>query len=250
VVTEEVKISICDDNILELEKAQKAVEEFIVTKQADHQIIFVTFTNGNNMLSYINKHGDFDLLILDILMPGMNGIELAEEIRCKNNNCKIIFLSSSPEFAVNSYKVNAFYYLLKPFSNMELTSLMNKALNSMAEEKSNSIVIKGKSNLTRVQIHTILYVESVKHQLYFHMNNNEILSCYSSIKEFYDILLSDSRFIQCHRSFIVNMNYVKSISTKDFVLQDKTMIPISKQVYQHIKDTYINYFFNKGNVSI
>lgn len=249
-MTVEVKISICDDNKPELEKAQKAVEEFIVTKQADHQITVVTFTNGNDMLSYINKHGGFDLLILDILMPGMNGIELAEEIRCNNNGCKIIFLTSSPEFAVNSYKVNAFYYLLKPFSNVELTSLLNKALSTMGEEKSSSIVIKGKNNLTRVQIHAIQYVESVKHQLYFHMNNNEILSCYSSIREFQEILLSDARFKQCHRSFIVNMNYVKSISTKDFVLQDKTLIPISKQVYQQIKDAYINYFFDKGNISL
>jgi len=246
-VREKVKISICDDNELELEKAKKAVDEFIATKQADHQITIDTFTNGSDMLSYINKHGAFDLLILDIVMPGMNGIELAEEIRHANSSCKIVFLTSSREFAVNSYKVNAFYYLLKPFSNMEFVSLLNKALNAMAEEKSNSIVIKGKSNLTRVQIHTIQYVESVKHQLWFHMNNGEIISCYSSMSEFQEILLSDSRFIQCHRSFLVNMSYVISISGKDFVLQDKTLIPVSKQGYQQVKDAYIDYFFGKGS---
>lgn len=242
-----MKIAICDDDNFELEKIKNAVDKFIVSKQTNHQITVNTFTNGNDLLCYINKHGGFDLLILDIIMPGMNGIELAIEIRISNSNCKIVFLTSSPEFAVNSYKVNALYYLLKPFSESELKSLLDKALDGMEEEKSKSIVVKGKGKLKSVQIHTIQYIESVKHTIIFHLRNNEVISCYGTMNEFHDILLSDRRFIKCHKSFIVNMNYVISISNKDFILDDKTLIPISRQVYQQVKNAYIDCFFEKGD---
>ena len=241
-----MKIALCDDDCLELEKIKNAVDEFIVSNQSSHQITVETFTNGDSLLCQITKHGGFNLLILDIIMPGMNGIDLAKEIRINNSNCKIIFLTSSPEFAVNSYKVNALYYLLKPFSGTELKSLLNKTLDEIDEEKSNSVVVKEKSKLTRVQIHTIQYIESVKHTIIFHLRSNEVISCYGTMNEFYDILLSDKRFIKCHMSFIVNMNYVISISNKNFVLVDKTLIPISRQVYQQVKNKYIDYFFEKG----
>jgi len=243
----QVKIAICDDDFYELKKTKNTIDEFIVLNQNDHKITLKTFANGNDLLCYINKYGEFDLLLLDIIMPGMNGIELATEIRIKNSNSIIIFLTSSPEFAVSSYKINAFYYLLKPFLDSELTLLLNKALATLGEEKSNNIVVKEKGKLTRVQIHTIQYIESIKHTMMFHLRNNEMISCYGTMNEFHDILLSDERFVKCHKSFIVNLNSVISISNKDFILSDKTLIPISKQTFPQVKNAYIDFFFKKGS---
>jgi len=240
-----VKIAICDDDSTELENIKSAVDEFIVSKQPNSQITVDVFTNGSDLLCYLNKHNDYDLLILDIIMPDMNGIALAAEIRNINISCKIIFLTSSPEFAVNSYKVNAFCYLLKPFSRDEINSLLNKALDDTEEEKSKSIVVKENGRLTRVQIHMIQYIESIRHIVIFHLRDNRVISCYSTMKEFHDILLSDNRFIKCHQSFIVNMNHVISITKNDFVLVDKTLIPISRQIHQQVKNKYIDYFFEK-----
>ena len=179
-------------------------------------------------------------------MPGMNGIELATEIRYKNSECKIIFLTSSPEFAVSSYKVDAYYYLLKPFIASELMDVIQKMISQMKDETSTSIVIKNNGKLTRIQIHTIRFIESARHTIQFHLYNDEILTCYGTINEFSDMLLSDKRFIRCHKSFIINLNYVQSISGTDFVMFDKTLIPISRQSYQQIRNAYIDFFFNKG----
>ena len=245
-----MNIALCDDDIVGLENAKSVVTNFIAENQSNNKITLNTFTNGDDLLCYIAKSGGFDLLILDILMPGMNGIELATEIRRKDADCKIIFLTSSPEFAINSYKVNAFYYLLKPFNENDLKSLLCKVLNQMVKEKSASIVIKEAGKLTRVQIPTIRYMESIKHTTNFHLNNNEVLSCYSSINEFEEILLSYKGFVRCHKSFLVNMNYVISISSRNFVLTDETLIPISRQAYGQVKNAYINYFFEKGNESV
>lgn len=241
-----MKIAICDDDIFELQKIKSAVDQFILSKQSDQAITVNTFTNGDDLLSHMNKHGRFDLLILDIIMPGFNGIEIATEIRANHNDCKIVFLTSSPEFAVTSYKVKAFYYLLKPFLVSEINALMNMALAEMVKEKSGSVLIKEKGKLTRVQICRIRYVESVNHTIYFHLYDNEILSCYSTMNEFHDNLLSDKRLIKCHKSFIVNMDYVVSLTSKDFILDDNIHIPISRKTYQVVKNSYFNYFFGKG----
>jgi DNA-binding LytR/AlgR family response regulator len=244
---EKLKIAICDDDNTELKMIKRTVDEFISIKQKEHLISADTFKNGDELLSYINKHERYDLLILDIIMPGMNGLELAAEIRRNDSTCKILFLTSSPEFAVNSYHVNAYYYLLKPFFGNELKNLLNRALNEIGEEKSTSIVIKEKGKLTRVPIHTIQYVECVKHTIFFHLHDNVVISCYGTLNEFSEILLSDKLFIKCHKSFIANMKHIVSISAKDFIMSDKTLVPISRQVYQQIKNTYIDYFFERGN---
>jgi len=242
-----MRIALCDDDINELEKVKKSVSEFIEENSDTNQITVNSFTNGDDLLSFISKNSGFDLLILDIVMPGMNGIELATEIRIINENCKIIFLTSSPEYAVNSYKVNAFNYLIKPFSDIELKLLLNKAFAQLGEDNTKFIIVKEKGKLTRVQINMIQFVESIKHTMVIHLKGADSIVCYSTMNEFYDILLLDKRFVKCHKSFIVNMNYIKSITSKDFILIDKTLIPISKQVYAQIKNIYIDYFFEKAS---
>lgn len=242
-----MKIALCDDDLNELQKTKNVIDQFIAKNHSDYQVTLQTYTNGDDLLLHIDNNEKFDLLILDILMPGMNGIDLAKEIRLKNTYCKIIFLTTSPEFALASYKVDAFNYLLKPFSHEEFESLLSKILFTLKKEKSTSIVLKVGGKLIKVQTHNILYIESIKHIMNFHLRNGELLSCYGTMKEYNEILLSEKQFIRCHKSFIVNMDFVMSISSKDFVMVDKTLIPISRQGYPIVKNAYIQNVFEKGN---
>lgn len=240
-----MKVAICDDDILELDKIREILTGFISVKQAEYDITLETFTDGFELLSFINRISPFDLIVLDIIMPVINGIDVAAEIRKTNNDCKIIFLTSSPEFAVNSYKVKAFYYLLKPYKKQELLDSLDRAMISVLDEQSKSVVIKGKTGLRRIPLHMIEYIESVKHTLNFHLSGSETIPCYAKMEEFREYLLSDRRFIQCHQSFIVNMSRIAQITNKIFVLQDKTLIPISRTVYSQVKQAYIQYFFHE-----
>lgn len=242
-----MKIAICDDDRLEKNLIENTVQEFVILKQPVRQVNVHTFTNGEDLLLYIQKHGVFDLFILDIILPGLNGIELAAEIRKMSTSCKIIFLTNSPEFAVESYKVGAFYYLLKNYQKSELLSLLNKALEEISREDVGSIVLKEKGKLTRVQKNTIQYIESMNHTVCFHLRNHQSISCFSTMNEYQAVLLSDKRFIRCHKSFIVNMDYVTSISNMDFILEGDVLVRISRKDYQRVKDDYLDYFFNKGN---
>lgn len=241
-----VRVAICDDDALELKKIKAAILEFISLKQADAEITLDTFTSGPELLHFVNHTASFDLIVLDILMPYMTGIEVAAQLRKANNDVKIVFLTTTPEFAVNSYKVNAFYYLLKPFARQELFSLLDKALYLKQAEEAGSIVIKGKTGLNRIPLYMIEYVESVKHTLNFHLRGGETDSCYKKMGDYREQLLADERFVHCHQSFIVNMGRVAQITGKYFVMQDQTQIPISRTVYPQVKQAYIQYFFHKG----
>jgi DNA-binding LytR/AlgR family response regulator len=241
-----VRIAICDDNALELTKIKDAVLSFIQSKQAEAEITLNEFSSGLELLNFISHTASFDLIVLDILMPYMTGIDAAAQIKKTNSDTKIIFLTTSPEFAVNSYKVNAFYYLLKPFQKQELIALLDKAFVLMRQEQSGGIVIKEKTGLKRIPLYMIEYAESVKHTLNFHLRGGETATCYAKMGDYSEALLKDARFVHCHQSFIVNMDRVAQITGQCFVFKDQTQIPISRSIFPQVKQAYIQYFFHEG----
>ena len=241
-----MRIAICDDDIKDLESVRLVVQEFAMYKLPKHPITIDTFRNGFELLAHIETQGNYDLIILDILMPGMNGIEVASVIRRVDENSKIVFLSTSSEFAVSSYKVGAYFYLVKPVANSDLTALLNKVLNQMIKEQQHSLVIKEKSRITRVLISNIDYIESIKHNIVFHLHDQSKVISYGTLNNYLSILLADSSFVHCHRSFVVNMNSVVSITTRDFVMADQTLVPISKILYSKSKSAYISHVVSKG----
>jgi len=243
-----VKIALCDDNPSELNKINDSIDAFLLSENLNDSCEIHPFLSADDLLRYTEQHGRFDLLFLDIVMPGMNGIELAKELRSKDHKSMIVFLTTSSEYAVSSYQVNAFYYLLKPYSSTDINSLLRKVFNKLESEKSTSIVVKESGKLTKIEIHNIQFLESIKHMIHFHLRDSSIISCYGTINEFSDLLLSDERFVRCHKSFIINMNFVKSLSSSCFIMQDKVVIPISRQSFKQIKNTYIDFFFKKDKI--
>lgn len=242
-----MRIAICDDDPIELERVKSTAVRYAASKLCDDAISVDAFLGGDELLHGLKRLGGADLVILDILMPGMNGIELARKIRQSGDNCRILFLTSSPEFAVDSYQVNAFYYLLKPYSEAGLSELIGRALMATENERGNSVVVKSNGKITRLSLGSIRYVESVNHHVYFFLRDGSSVGCFSSLNEFHAPLLRDKRFVKCHKSFIVNMDYVSSVSGKDFSLIGNERIPISRNTYQQVKAAYFDYFFDKGS---
>jgi DNA-binding LytR/AlgR family response regulator len=244
-VHEELKIALCDDNPAELRQIRTIVQEFVRQKQSVCSMSVHEFSSGSDLFLFTKKHGAFDLVILDIIMPGLSGLELAVKLRAHNDDCRIIFLTSSSDFAVDSYKVKAYYYLLKNSAHAELPVLLGRALDDITKESVSSIVIKEKGQWTRIALSSIQYVESVNHSVVFHLRKNETAVCFSRFSGFLETLLADKRFVQCHRSFIVNMQHVTGITGKDFILEDGSGVPISRNAYPQIKNEYLDYFFTK-----
>jgi DNA-binding LytR/AlgR family response regulator len=139
-----LRIAVCDDDPLELQKIKGYVDAYPPIKKEDGGIVVGTFCSGSELLADIRAGGGYDLLILDIVMPGLSGIDLAARIREQDNACRIVFLTSSADFALDSYKVKAYYYLLKNEMKSELPVLLRRIAGEMAEETA-SASNKGKT---------------------------------------------------------------------------------------------------------
>lgn len=239
-----LQIAICDDNDIELLQIKQIVENFKASHISKYNIKCDTFLSGLDLLLATENGKSYDILILDVVMPLMTGIEVALEIREKNNISKIIFLTSSREFAVDSYKVDAFYYLLKPITKEGLIPILERACADIVNKVGNKIIVKCKTGLTKVFLHNIEYAEVLGRTLFFHLTSGEVLESLGTMSQLEMDLLSDKRFIKPHRSYIVNMNFIHRITNKDIITFSNKPVPISRELYKNVKQTYIGYSFD------
>ena len=239
-----LQIALCDDNNLELLQMKQIIETFKASHSSQYNIKCDTFLSGLDLLMATENGISYDLLILDVVMPLMTGIEVATEIRNKNNLSKIVFLTSSREFAVDSYKVDAFYYLLKPIGKEGLIPILEKACAYITDEKEKGIIVKCKTCLTKVFLHSLEYTEVLGRTLLFHLTSGEVLESYGTMSLLENDLLRDKRFIKPHRSYIVNMDCIHRIADKNIFTFSNKPIPISRELYKTIKQAYIDYSFD------
>lgn len=236
-----MKIAFCDDNPIEMMILKNYFEKATRSNLGSVSIEVRFFASADEVLRAISKSDRYDLFVLDILMPGMNGIELAKEIRQLDERCRIVFLTSTPEYALASYQVHADDYLLKPVQFEDLTQLLKRCAASLDKESKDGLLVRDHGSLRRVRFHEIRYAESLKHTILLHLTNATVLSYYGSIKELNLKLENDPRFMQCHKSFIVNLDHIDCIEQRDFRFEDGQLVPISKEKIRCVKEKFAEY---------
>ena len=235
-----MQIAICDDNQMELENLTQLLRAYTNTR--DTALSIHPFSSGFDLLHNF-KGGEYDLILLDILMPGINGIQIANEIRQWDKNVQLVFLTSSSEFAVESYSVNACSYLLKPATAKTIYPLLDTIKNSIIHSKNDYLLIKDKKAITRIRFAQLEYVEVMNKTVFFHMVDGSIRETFSSLSEFEDILLSRNNFYKVHRSYIVNLQYIQNLSHKGAITYTGHTIPVSRIIYAQIKEAYMCFLF-------
>ncbi|MFA6808368.1 MAG: LytTR family DNA-binding domain-containing protein [Eubacteriales bacterium] len=238
-----IKIALCDDNNIELLQIKQIVEEFKSSYISKYIIKCHTFLNGIDLLSAMENGISYDIIILDIVMPLITGIDVATEIRKKNNISKIIFLTSSREFAIDSYKVDAFHYLLKPIKDEALMLILEKACADIVYIKEKGIIVKTKTCLVKVFLHNLEFTEISGRKLCFHLSNGKVLETLGTMNHIEKDLLSNKQFFKPHRSFIINMDHVHCITDKNIITPSNKLVPISRENYKIFKQTYFDYSF-------
>ena len=153
-----MKIAICDDEALCLEQVLELTREY--AQQNSHlEISFSTFSSAEDLLESAGKIGGFELYILDILMPGMNGVQLGVALRQAGFDGKIIYLTSSAEYAIDSFKARPFDYLLKPVDQTALFQTLDEALRSVSQQKEKGVIVKTREGSVKLAFDSILYAE-------------------------------------------------------------------------------------------
>lgn len=238
------KIAICDDDLQELSRISDLLSQYKTEKNAVFK--HDAFSNAVELLEAMKRQA-YDVLLLDVLMPGMNGLTAAHEIRGFDPAVKIVFLTSSPEFAVESYAVNAHYYLLKPGTADKLFPILDRIFLE-EDRRSETLSIMQPSGLIRLPLGRVEFLEVYGKRLMFHFNDGSVKEIRGCISKFEDKLLCKDSFLKVHRSFIINMEYIQSLNARDLVTYTGQTVPVSRLLHNHVKEAYMQFLFVEKGV--
>lgn len=241
-----IKIAFCDDEMEVLHQMNELLDRYQVERNED--ITYAAFQSPFELLTEIEKGIRPDILFLDVVMPGQNGMDVAKEIRQYDTNMKIIFLTSSPEFAVESYTVGAYFYQLKPIWEESFFRLMDSVLAECTKTQENSLILRSKEGITRIDLEKLEYCEVIGRTLFFHLGNGKVFESVGSLDDLFLQLKPYGNFLRPHRSFLVNMDYIQNISYRAIKLISLAEIPIPHGKCSEIKNKYLEYAFNRKQV--
>ena len=235
----EIKIAICDD-----EHKQAEYNKMLVSKWADTNNIKINiemFGSAESFKSAWSKGQEFDILLLDIQMGGQNGVELAKNLRGKDNKLIIIFITALPDFINEGYDVFALHYLMKPINEDKLYEVLDRAVKHIAKNVT-ALFLPVDGENKRVAVGDIIYIESFAHFSEV-VTVNGALKVKMPISELEQQLAQSSgSFTRCHRSYIVGLKYVDSITKTDIILDGGASLPLSRRLYGDVNKAMIKYF--------
>lgn len=234
-----MRIVACDDDAKLLAKLAALLDEY-KGPSGEHPKVDL-FNNASGVLDALEK-SDYDLALLDVLMPGLTGMDAAREIRSSNRQIKIVFLTSSREFAVESYRVNASDYLLKPVNKESLYSMLDRIEGEIGKAEDELHVNTTKS-IFSIPYSKLEYLEINNRTLIFHLADKSEEEVVGRLSDFEETLLARPEFIKPHRSFIVNMDRIKTLETKEIVTLTGAVIPIARGINKEIRDAYMDHLF-------
>lgn len=178
------------------------------------------------------------------MMPLFTGMELAHAIREIDAAAKIIFLTSSPEFAVESYEVKASGYLLKPLQKEKLHSVLDDCV-APPEGEPEHVIIRTSHGYHKIYLHDIECLEAQNKKIIFHLTGGEARDALGTFSNYAEDLTMENGFFKCHRSYIVSIPQVDYFNATELRTRTGILIPIARSYSKTFKETYFAYMFQK-----
>jgi len=229
------RIAICDDNQLDIDYIKKMV--VLWHNHRTERILINSFLDAESFLSSYQKC-NYDLLLLDIKLGMMDGVELAKIIRKDNQQMQIIFITGYSDYVFQGYDVSAIHYLLKPVKENVLFKMLDRAVSNLQKQEEYLFFSLGNVQ-KRIPVSSIVYVECFLHNLKI-ATTSESYTVMMTIRDM-EKRLGDG-FVRCHRSYIIGIKYISSISRTEILLDSGVRIPLSrtaqKEVYHRFADYY------------
>lgn len=186
----------------------------------------------------------FTLYLMDIMMPGLNGMDTTREIRRFDADAGIVFLTASSEFAYQSYSVRAMDYLLKPINEEKLFSILDRmALEEQRPQE--GMTVKCGAVHVRVPFSHLAYVEVNRKRLYFNLTDGQVREVSGPLSGFEPVLLARPEFMRVHRSYIVNMLQAEELSLSGIRTFSGKTLPVSRLLYPQVQKEYLNLLFEE-----
>ncbi|MGE1061887.1 LytTR family DNA-binding domain-containing protein [Megasphaera paucivorans] len=237
-----VQIAVCDNESKDKDMVVRCLQQYLQEK--GRQAGVRVYDNGFDLLEELNKRY-FDIILLDILMPGISGIEVAEVIGKMYSQAKIIFLTSSRDYAIEAFSVQAVHYLIKPFQETDFNEAMDRAFCEMKRKEKQISVKLGGGVVTKIDIEEIDYIENYAHEQNLYLKRGKKLLARQSLSFFLESLqpLAPGQFVQPCKGYLVNMKAIRIVQQDGIVLLSGVKIPISRNNFRSIRDAYFDFGF-------
>ncbi|GHU10189.1 DNA-binding response regulator [Betaproteobacteria bacterium] len=230
-----LRIAVCEDTDAEAKILLSYIEK------SGMRVDITRFVNGESFLE-VYKQNAFDLIFLDVYMDKLTGVETAEHIREIDTTVVIVFTTTSDDFTRESYRLNAYKYMLKPIHQEDVIDALELAVIKRDREREASLDILSESNPVSIPFCSIEYVESRRGKsVVVTEDGAEIVTSISL--DALEKLLPPPRFLRTHRSYIVNFDHVDDID-EDFIMDNGSIVYIRVKDHNRIKHTYDDYLFN------
>lgn len=236
-----LKIGICDDNEIEYMLLEKIVTTLLTDRGLDYEVS--TFSKGDDLLAAMEQH-TFHLLFLDIMMEGIDGIDIGKQIRNYDLDTEIIYCTSSQEFLLASYEVFALGYLLKPYDIVQIGKLMDYFIHKHGISSTKYIMVKSNFMKKKIFFDEIIYVESMNKVVLFHTNTSGEIKVYDKLGNI-EKELAEGNFLRCHQSYIINMDYVMRMDESEFITITNQVVPIRRKDRKLLREKYYEYHEKK-----
>lgn len=232
-----IRIAIVEDEPTAAERLKECLNKF--EREQNVAIKATEFSNGTSFLYSSEKI--FDLVFMDIDMPGMNGLDVSYKLREEDENIAIVFLTNLKQYAINGYKVNALDFLVKPLTYLSFETVMKKFLKHMQKnEPSGKLFIKSSYCMKRVLIDDIDYIDVYLHGITIHQRNGEEEKTWGNLSD-YEKLLPTDRFVKCSGHCIVNLDCVKKIEGTELTLESGQKISVSRNKKAELITAFMRY---------
>lgn len=205
-------------------------------KESGQKFRVSVFTDGDEITEAYQA--DYDLILMDIAMPFMDGMTAAEKIRELDSEVVIIFITNTPQFVMRGYAVDALDYVLKPVNYYAFSQRIERAISRMSNRRRRYISIPIRGGVQKLDVSQILYVEVQDHDLLFHTKRESILTRGTLTET--EELLGSGQFFRCSKCYLVNLEYVESIQNCDLTLAGE-QIQVSRSRRKPLLDALNNY---------
>lgn len=236
-----LRVGLCDDDKGYMEELTDMVRQW--AKENKLKIELFSCDNGDKLLAQ-STASHMDIVILDIVMPLLNGMDTARELRAQDTAVKLIFLTSSPEFALESYEVRAQDYLLKPVSYDRLREALDACCQMLRAEPKN-MVLKTSFGFQKLYFGDVEYAEAQNKRVVFHLRTGREVDTPEPLHSLEDKLVSEDGFFKCHRSYLVYLPNVDHFNSTEIIMRSGRCVPIARGYAKAFQEAYFAQMFRE-----
>lgn len=239
----QINIAICDDEIRALENIKNKVLDIASARNVTVDIF--SCSDAKRVIDVLCSNKEhFDVLLLDIDMPKLSGLEVARTVREYDENLILIFISAHEQYVFESIKYNPFRYIRKNKITEELPLAMKAAFTRLENEKDRSVIIKTDDGEIKLYYSQIMYYEIENRRLNIHLSNGKKLLTWKTIKELIEEM-NDEKFIKLHSGCVVNVKYISEFSNYDVTLENGERLIVSRRRIKDVKEELLKYWRGK-----